>query len=1558
MGVPLPLPVRVQLQMRAAKNAVVKATDLDGAYDYRRDTDNIKYLANKTGWIRLVSSVDVIGNDLEWFKMKVPYLFANTVATQAAGINIKDKASLAKAFVLSSGTSIYQNDGKGFSYAFREGLDGFKSAYGNIASSNDVKEYGYRPMPGITDVKIQTQGRLGSVRQATINFKVWTKDQLDIIDTLYFKMGYHMFLEWGHVYYYDNEGKLKEMGSTIDPFELGLTKEQILINITKMRQATDCNYDAMLGMCTHFTFTFNQEAGYDCTIKLIGLGTLADSMKINSISGIPDIEKKEIDMYYSAYRIYKENQALAEKGLTQAAQSQKSTFGTSDSFLAENKIDSANESKYAIKASNSATKPIIIPVNSAGIKYGALYLKDKSIVIPANSTAESKYYNGVILNKSIWDKVRDAAIKSLSQKGYADEQSARESFLKSRTRYTLPGNVSIAWSDNSSIVYAFNAFDGTDGVKSIEYHSAIGKKLVEVTIRSVFDGFNYDFNITLYDNELDNEFFKYDDAGYLRNEKWKVNALAPTAPSADIFGRSKLEIQGDEGFGNNKANQFNEIILKDNADSFLNYVDAVVRYALTTVPKGSGKDYQVSNINLSINQNYSSAGYKYALTTRNDLIKIQDVGNTDYKNSTNEQKSTISLTTYQSGKYYNVIKKALNELTGKEVDAPFAAKFKMNFTTNDPAIISDIDYQNNPGVLQEYLDKKKAEADSATAKAAEEQRLKDIEETKKQVDTAIKEEGFKYASAIESALRIIQMHSLNDAVGDTNNPNFDFRQIQVSNLMKSQSTIGSIAEAVFSNSIFKDKIKSFVENSNIESDKINNWVLKGLDPDANQADRLLSFAAYGFNHNLMASQNPKEFVINNKLKTCDFAGMFKTYVVPYDINQQILPGTDSAHPAYIRFDLFLFLLNSMCLLYDTKATARSQKALTANKTNDNSSVQTPILYIDFNTHTNTCLSAPIQMSIDVLKFLIPFRGTLELYKTLFNDEHLKAIDEASINSQKSENVESNTELDRDLAKVLPKLFDPKNDDAISASLPEFKSAENADKAAWSGKIMNIVVGIDYLLTLFQHFSSNDDSNSVNLRPFVQQILSDMNKSFGDINYFRFAYKDESNCMYITDDQVSPVMDTEDYPIAYTGNRTNTKYGDLEMDPLNIELPLYGRRSIAKSVEIKTEVSSKLSNMLAISANADKKVASGKNSTAFGQYNENYINRYVEQTIEPNKDADKILEGERNAAIAFNDYVFSIFKQDNPKLDQTPAALNYYIEKMNGKIAEYQATRASAMIPVSVNFQTDGISGLSMGQAFTIPEQLLPRTYQRYENENGVRVGFVMSGVEEDISSNTWNTSVKAQMFFMKKESDYKIDKKLYNIDPLAQAQFEGQSNITNSNYGSPSQYGKSGNFKAAIEALPDAASFKVKVEAFASKYGTSSENFYRIMYAESGIRPDIQNSIGATGLIQFMPTTAIGLGTTVDELMKMSATTQMDYVEKYFSKAGIKNGATVYDIYALTFFPIIAKHSNDDSWIIRSSDLSAELISKQNPGIARAAGKSAGTPLNVGDFKKYVNSIS
>lgn len=78
------------------------------------------------------------------------------------------------------------------------------------------------------------------------------------------------------------------------------------------------------------------------------------------------------------------------------------------------------------------------------------------------------------------------------------------------------------------------------------------------------------------------------------------------------------------------------------------------------------------------------------------------------------------------------------------------------------------------------------------------------------------------------------------------------------------------------------------------------------------------------------------------------------------------------------------------------------------------------------------------------------------------------------------------------------------------------------------------------------------------------------------------------------------------------------------------------------------------------------------------------------------------------------------------------------------------------------------------------------------------------------------------------------------------------------------------------------------------------------MAFESGetFRSDIKNAAGsgATGLIQFMPATARGLGTTTEMLARMTPIQQLDYVASYF-RPYAKKVHTLADMYMAILMP-------------------------------------------------------
>lgn len=89
-------------------------------------------------------------------------------------------------------------------------------------------------------------------------------------------------------------------------------------------------------------------------------------------------------------------------------------------------------------------------------------------------------------------------------------------------------------------------------------------------------------------------------------------------------------------------------------------------------------------------------------------------------------------------------------------------------------------------------------------------------------------------------------------------------------------------------------------------------------------------------------------------------------------------------------------------------------------------------------------------------------------------------------------------------------------------------------------------------------------------------------------------------------------------------------------------------------------------------------------------------------------------------------------------------------------------------------------------------------------------------------------------------------------------------------------------------------------------YDDSPNDLMSCMAFESGetFSPSVKNGAGsgATGLIQFMPTTAIGLGTTVQQLERMTAVQQLDVVVKYFAPYAGRI-ASLSDMYMAILLP-------------------------------------------------------
>jgi hypothetical protein len=128
--------------------------------------------------------------------------------------------------------------------------------------------------------------------------------------------------------------------------------------------------------------------------------------------------------------------------------------------------------------------------------------------------------------------------------------------------------------------------------------------------------------------------------------------------------------------------------------------------------------------------------------------------------------------------------------------------------------------------------------------------------------------------------------------------------------------------------------------------------------------------------------------------------------------------------------------------------------------------------------------------------------------------------------------------------------------------------------------------------------------------------------------------------------------------------------------------------------------------------------------------------------------------------------------------------------------------------------------------------------------------------------------------------------------------------------------------------------FKAGVLWIEQQLGLNADLLMNCMAFETGqtFNPAERNRAGSsgTGLIQFMRSTALGLGTTVEDLAKMTAVQQLSYVYKYFRKFGADLSSWEQaDVYMAILYPAAIGKSLD--WQMPWKP--GSLAYKQNKGL-------------------------
>lgn len=235
-----------------------------------RDSQHLRYLNEKTAWVRAISGINQIAPDTSEYS-----------------------SNMAKEFILSGGRLKWNAETKKFepratNINFGQQEDG-RYSY--------TETLGIRPEPGITSFSITHKNRFGTIREANLSFVVWTRADLLKAERLFLRPGAQVIVEWGNSTYVDNEGTVENIPTSdqYNEFFNTVYVEKIYEIINKTKKDSSYNYDGFLGLVTNFTWNYRMDGGYDCSISIVSRSAVLESLTL-----LKPLDEGKTDSYFNS----------------------------------------------------------------------------------------------------------------------------------------------------------------------------------------------------------------------------------------------------------------------------------------------------------------------------------------------------------------------------------------------------------------------------------------------------------------------------------------------------------------------------------------------------------------------------------------------------------------------------------------------------------------------------------------------------------------------------------------------------------------------------------------------------------------------------------------------------------------------------------------------------------------------------------------------------------------------------------------------------------------------------------------------------------------------------------------------------------------------------------------------------------------------------------------------------------------------------------------------------------------------------------------------------------
>tara|TARA_Y100001972_G_scaffold129161_1_gene194726 strand:+ start:2813 stop:5578 length:2766 start_codon:yes stop_codon:yes gene_type:complete len=305
-------------------------------------------------------------------------------------------------------------------------------------------------------------------------------------------------------------------------------------------------------------------------------------------------------------------------------------------------------------------------------------------------------------------------------------------------------------------------------------------------------------------------------------------------------------------------------------------------------------------------------------------------------------------------------------------------------------------------------------------------------------------------------------------------------------------------------------------------------------------------------------------------------------------------------------------------------------------------------------------------------------------------------------------------------------------------------------------IGHIMLNIDYLSKLYNKMAYNSEGESINdfsMWDFINKIWQDVNDACGGHHNFMLQTElERPGRIRVIDLQVEPP------PI-------------VDINEL-FDFKVLGNRSIVRDFNINTTIPSSLTSTIAIASQAPTSIEN-LDQVTFANFTRGIKSRFTSNVELKEKsssrvDFKKIYENDLKkyrdniatlanflVRITAGKYEFKDSKIDSNAVHKVLSIVKYLDKQiislsirhsfgdLKGKRKTFIPTKRSALIPLKVNLELDGISGIVIGNVFKIEKEKLPIGYQDED------IAFVVMGESQKITSGQdWTTELSGQFILL------------------------------------------------------------------------------------------------------------------------------------------------------------------------------------------------------------------